>query len=440
MADPGLDAALAVLDPPQGGVPRSLLVGLSGGLDSTVLLHALAQCRGSEGLRAIHVHHGLHADADAWASQCQRLCDSLAVPLVVARVEVRRDSPLGLEGAAREARFAAFAAALAPGEALVLAHHRDDQAETVLLRLLRASGAQGLAAMRETREFAAGTLLRPLLGVSRAGLHAHAARHALAWCEDPSNASPDADRNFLRLRVLPALRERWPQADGALAGSAERLREDARLLALATREKLQSLQGDADWLPASGLRALDPGWRSRVLRQWIEIRGLPPLPGSAAAGIDQVLAASHDRAGSYRWQDARLRRWGDRLYAARIEADDAPAWSLPWNGRDPLALPDGGTLEFERDGNAFEGAFGPCTVATRRGGERLCLPGRTHSHALKDLLRETGLPPWERLRLPLLADAGGALLAVGDTLLSDRLQAWCLGHSTRLRWTRAAAD
>jgi tRNA(Ile)-lysidine synthase len=438
MADAALDAALAMLDVAGDGAPRTLLVGLSGGLDSTVLLHALASKRGSERLRAVHVHHGLHADADEWTAHCQRLCDALGIALAVVRVRVDRDSPLGLEGAAREARYAAFAEALRPDEDLVLAHHRDDQAETVLLRLLRASGSAGAAGMRASRDFHGARLLRPLLEVPRAQLLAYARRQGLDWREDPSNAREDADRNFLRLRLLPLLRERWPQADAALAGSAARLAEDAALLQETVDERLRALHGEDDWLAVEGLRALAPAWRAQVLRRWTRRLGLPPLPGTAPERIGaDVLDAAHDRAACYRWQGAELRRWGDRLYARR-DASAPGEWApLPWDGRQALVLADGGVLALEPSpADGFDATLGPCAVHPRKGGERLRLPGREHTHALKDCLREAGLPPWERARLPLLFAADGELLAAADLLVSARLQAWLDGHGAHLRWQR----
>jgi tRNA(Ile)-lysidine synthase len=154
-----------------------VLVGLSGGLDSTVLLHALRARPGQldAGLRALHVHHGLHPQADAWAAHCQARCGEWGVACEVAHVQVDAASGLGPEGAARAARHAAFAHALAPGETLALAHHRGDQAETVLLRLLRGAGGEGLASMREQRPFgdrpgAQGRLWRPLLALPRPAL------------------------------------------------------------------------------------------------------------------------------------------------------------------------------------------------------------------------------------------------------------------------------
>ncbi len=241
-----------------------LLVGLSGGLDSTVLLHALAADAAvrARGLRAIHVRHDLQPAAAAWAQHCVEFCAAMQVALQVVPVHVRLGSGLGLEGAAREARHAAFAAALAPAEVLVLAHHRDDQAETVLLRLLRASGSGGLAAMRGSRLFAQGRLWRPLLELPRAALLGYAQAHELRWIDDPSNADAAFDRNFLRHRVLPVLRTRWPGADAALARSAALLAEDAALLAEEAQARLQLARtADPHTLSVPALCALSPAWR-----------------------------------------------------------------------------------------------------------------------------------------------------------------------------------
>jgi tRNA(Ile)-lysidine synthase len=193
---------------------RSILVGYSGGLDSSVLLHLLADDADARrnGLRAIHVHHGLHPDADAWAAHCERECAALGLPLQVVRVEVDRDSGLGIEGAAREARHRAFAEALRDGEILALAHHRDDQAETFLLRALRGSGVDGLASMRPWRAHAPGWSWRPLLDIARDALRDHAATHGVRWIDDPGNNEAAFDRNFLRNEVMPLLRQRWPHA------------------------------------------------------------------------------------------------------------------------------------------------------------------------------------------------------------------------------------
>jgi len=206
-------------------------IAFSGGLDSTVLLHLLATLAKTDTfppLSAIHVHHGLQAAADAWPAHCRAVCDALGVPLQVIRVQVRPGA--SLERAAREARYQAFAEVTGAGELLITGQHRDDQAETLLFRLLRGAGVRGLAAMPVQRPLAGGYLVRPLLDVSRADLEAYAREHQLTWVEDPSNADPRFSRNYLRHHVFPRLIERWPQAVSTMARSAEHLSEAQGLL------------------------------------------------------------------------------------------------------------------------------------------------------------------------------------------------------------------
>jgi tRNA(Ile)-lysidine synthase len=435
---------------------HGLLVGFSGGLDSTVLLHALATTPGlrDAGLRAIHVHHGLHADADLWAAHCRLTCDALGVPMVLARVRVDHRAGLGLEASARAARYSAFRDALGPDETLVLAHHRDDQAETVLLRLLRASGGAGLAGMPAGRPFAHGALWRPWLDIPRASLVEAAAHHGLQWIEDPSNADESLDRNFLRARVLPLLTERWPQAGRALSRSAALLAEDAALLAAEAAVRLAQVQGvDPQTLSVTALMRLPPAWRARVLRAWVIGLGLPPLPGNAIPVLEaDLLVARPDAEPRLCWRGAIVRRWRDLLHAEGIREALPTDWEAPWDGQKPLLLPTGDRLAFVGAGmNATGRAAEPvvavmpaptgdqCLVAlvrARRGGERLTQPGRAHSHSLKHVLQDLGVPPWERERLPLVFAANGELLAVGDLAISARLAAWSLNSGRQLRWIK----
>ena len=371
--------------PPLPADAPSLLVGFSGGLDSTVLLHRLRHDAGFQqyGLRALHVHHGLQAAADEWAAHCRRICDAWGIPLRVMQVNVSTRAGHGLEAAAREARYAAFAETLASGEVLVTAHHLQDQAETFLLRALRASGVDGLAAMRDWRAFAAGWHWRPLLETSRADLEIHARQHGLDWIEDPSNLHTAHDRNFLRRQVMPLLEQHWPHASAAFARSAALARESAGLLeqedagALAMTRTL-----DPAALSATTLLTLPPARRARVLRRWLEECGLPPLPAEGVRRIEQdLLAAATDGEAEFAWQGAVVRRWRDLLYAERARAPLPPEWETEWDTRAPLQLPTGDTL-------ILEGATWPTPlrVGARHGGERLRLVGRTHTHALKKLL------------------------------------------------------
>jgi tRNA(Ile)-lysidine synthase len=425
--------------PRADGAERPVLVGLSGGLDSVVLLHLLAMQPAirAQGLRAIHVHHGLHAAADEWAAHCHALCSGLGVALQVARVEVARDAGSGLEAAARVARRRAFAAALDDDGALALAHHRDDQAETFLLRALRASGPDGLAAMRPWQRFAGGWLWRPLLGVSRAQLLAHAREHALPWVEDPGNDDTAHDRNFLRHRVLPLLRERWPGADAALARSAALAAEASGLLLDGDEAALAAARTlDPQVLSVAALGLLPRARRARVLRRWIATLGLPPLP---AQGIDRIegdlMAASAGSDAAFEWQGARVRRWRDLLHAGPGRAPLPSSWRTCWDGSAALPLPGGGHLRLE-GADAFDT---PLHAHARQGGERIHLPGRRHSHALKHVLQAACVPPWQREHLPLLSDGAGAVLAAGDLAVSAPLDAWLRARGARLAWQSGPA-
>lgn len=419
-------------------IDAPVCVALSGGMDSMALLHALAASptHRARGLRALHVHHGLQPDADAWAAACADACARLGVALEVRRVDARDDRGLGPEGAAREARHAAFAASLRDGEHLALAHHRDDQAETVLLRALRGSGVDGLAAMAALRPIGRGVLWRPWLGVPRADIAAYARAAVPCWVDDPSNAALHLDRNFLRHRVLPLLRERWPQADAALAAVAAHAAE-ARAL-LESDDLLQLARATVavpHTLSLAALRALDPARRARVLRAWVASTGLPPLPSRGIARIEQDLVhARADAHARFDWAGARIEAWRGLLHARRIVAPLPADWHGLWPGTATLALPDGGRLDLLPPA-AFPS---PVTVHARRGGERLRLPGRAHRHALKHLLQDAGVPPWEREHLPLLASADGTVLAAGDRIVSAPLRAWLDAAGTRLRWTPPA--
>lgn len=411
-------------------------VAFSGGLDSTVLLHRLAHDAviRRQGLSAVHVHHGLQAEADAWAAHCATVCHALDVPLRTVRVQVDRERGDGLEAAARHARHAAFAATMGHGDVLAIAHHRDDQAETFLLRALRASGPDGLAAMRPWRTFAPGWLWRPLLETPRDDVHAYARAHALAWIEDPSNARIDLDRNFLRHDVLPLLERRWPQAKAAFARSATLSADAADLLA----------DQDASWLARAAtadpaamrvepLREASAAQRARVLRRWIAELSLPPLPAEGVAHIEaHLLDARTDAQAAFAWQDAIVRRWRDLLHAERQRPALPADWRMAWNGVAPCLLPDGGRLVLESDGAGFDT---PMTLTARRGGERIALPGRSHTHALKDVLQSLGVPPWERRQLPLLWHQD-QLWAAGDLVLSADGDAWLRAQGARLAWQR----
>ena len=414
-----------------------LLLGLSGGLDSTALLHALSQQPAirADGLRAIHVHHGLQAAADDWAAHCTRFCESTGVPLTLIKVNVARDSGEGLEAAARKARYAAFERALAEGETLVTAHHRDDQAETFLLRALRGSGPDGLAAMRPWRKFATGWHWRPLLDTPRDDLLAYAQQHGLSWLDDPSNEDTHHDRNFLRQRILPLLRERWSQADAAFARSAVLSADAVELLVQEDALALAMCRSvDPQALSASALLELTAPRRARALRRWIEALGFPPLPGEGIARIEtDLLPARADARARFVWRGVVIDRWRDLLHVQRLREPLPAEWSAEWDGSEPLPLPGGDRLELE----GADGLPSSCRVTARQGGERILLPGRSQSHALKNVLQELGVPPWERAVLPLVHYHAGELAAIADFAYAAAFDAWLREQGARLHWHRS---
>jgi tRNA(Ile)-lysidine synthase len=404
-------------------------IAFSGGLDSTVLLHLLASLAKTETLpplKAIHVHHGLQAAADAWPSHCQSVCDSLGVPLHVMRVQVQPGA--SLERSARDARYRAFAEVTGVGEVLLTGQHRDDQSETLVFRLLRGAGVRGLAAMAMQRPLAKGYLLRPLLDVSREELEAYARAHQLKWIEDPSNADLRFSRNYLRHRVFPALTERWPQAVSNVFRSAEHLHEAQGLLdELAQLDLLTADQPSPfPWLPLPSLalaplRTLSDARQRNALRHWLA--PLTRLPDSGHwAGWYSLRDAKGDAQPLWRLADGQLHRCGERVWwlpvAWQAFSDAAVSWSHPQN---PLELSGNGQLKFIGTAPA-----GPLEVRYRHGGEIMEVPGRGRRD-LKRLLNESGLPGFVRGRLPLLY-RGEQLLAVPTLagLWSSPVDGWQL--------------
>ena len=399
-----IDRALAKTPP-----GRVVWVALSGGLDSSLLLTlAAAACRHHpRPLYALHVHHGLQAAADSFEHHCRRLCSRLGVPLYVERVKVERDAGLGLEGAARQARYAAFAGRVAPGETLWLAQHRDDQAETFLLAALRGSGVRGLAGMPPGREWRGRRLERPLLACARAELEICAKGLGLDWVDDPSNTDETLDRNFLRRRVLPLLQSRWPHAAEALASSAHLAAEVEHLVEALAEQDLASLGGDPARLPLAGMLSLDPSRRRALVRHACRQRGLPTPPAARLESLLAQLAARRDAQARIDWSGAEARLWRGHLFLKPASMPLPSGWRCEWDGMAPLPTPWGerkAALVLD-DGQPVQLMLKP-----RQGGERLRLTGRG-TRDLKRLLQEAEVPPWERERL-LVAWHGEKSVAV----------------------------
>ncbi|MFC3606408.1 tRNA lysidine(34) synthetase TilS [Stutzerimonas tarimensis] len=391
-------------------------IAFSGGLDSTVLLHLLASLRDElelPPLSAIHVHHGLQPAADAWADHCRLVCDALGIEFLVRRVAPGQGA--SLENAARQARYAALGGCLGKGEALLTAQHRDDQAETLLYRLLRGSGVRGLAAIPPSRPFAQGHLLRPLLAVGRERLLAYATARQLSWVEDPSNGDQRFDRNYLRQSLLPALRKRWPQAQANLARTAGHMRDAQALLDELAVLDLDSVAGgsrfawlDLPSLDLAALTGLSASRQRNLLRHWLADQVSMP-DTDHWRGWDALRDAAADRAPRWRLAGGELVRGEGRIwFLAGPWLAEPETGELPWSdlGR-ALVLPGNGSLRLEGLPPA-----GELQVRYRQGGETMRVPERGERD-LKRLLNEAQVPVFLRCRLPLLY-CQGRLLAVAN--------------------------
>lgn len=432
-----LEAALAKLP------PGPLLVALSGGLDSSVLLRALAETGSvrTRGLRAIHVDHGLQDSSADWAEHCRRLCLDLNVPLSVVRVDVERGGAEGPEGVARRARYAAFTRALRESEILTLAHHRGDQAETVLLKLLRGAGPEGLGAMRTLRPFASGAIWRPLLGLPHALLRACAEAWGAQWVDDPSNFDTSFDRNYVRHDILPRLIHRWPEAESSIAQSATWSRAAAAFIDEEATAALAQVQGlDPRTLDFGRWLALPEALRDPVLRQWLRDIGLPgPTHFQASELVRQLAEAGEDRQPCVSWPGTEVRRYRGLLHALAPLPAMPGGWQAMFSGA-PVELPGGaGTLALvsRQAGGRQPHLSTPLLVTFRRGGESMRPTGENHVRELRELFQSAGITPWWRGRLPLLIDRHGHLLAVADLWQSDDGAALLAAANARIDWRPA---
>lgn len=364
-----------------------------------VLLAAAAACVPRRRLRAVHVDHGWHSRTDGWAQDCRRRAAALGVNCEVVRVDAVARAGEGPEAAARKARYAALQARLEPGAVLLTAHHADDQAETVLLGLLRGGGLRAWAGMPAERRLPPGRHLRPFLRLSRAALEAERERRRLPAIADPSNRDTDYDRAFLRERVLPALRERWPAVDAGLCRSAD-LAADAIAVedGIAAEDHAGVRSAATDTLDCARLLALPAARQRTLVRGWLRRRGLQAPPARRLeSALAQIATARPDRNPRIVWSGGELRRWDGRVWALARRPDPRPGEAFDWHDRErPLVLPDRRLLPADLDALGIDrGRARRVRLLRRRGGERVVLPDACE-RALSYVLRQAGLPPWDR--------------------------------------------
>ncbi|MFO7529760.1 MAG: tRNA lysidine(34) synthetase TilS [Marinobacter sp.] len=403
-----------------------LWIAFSGGLDSTLLLHLAACCfPGSPDLRAVHINHQLQANSEQSEQFCRRTCEALSIALLVRRVDVRTEkaegSAGGIEEAARHARYAVFEEILEAGDLLLMAHHSDDQAETVLFRMLRGTGVRGLAGMPRERALGAGRLVRPLLEFDRAQLSHWANEAGLEWVEDPSNVDERFDRNFLRHKVLPELKERWPGLNARLRHTAAACTEQVALTDRLAEIQWHDCAPDGRHPCTERLNQLPLPEQKNLLRWWIQTSGYE-LPSIQDWGqvISDLIDAREDGEPELLGAGFAIRRFRGRLYLVpdrpgpeAASAELVPEEPLCWGGWRIRLLPAAGQKQ------------GPpaIRVSTRQGGERFHPVPGGRGRKVKKWLQEQGVPPWERPRIPLVFSRDGegeTLIGIGDL--------WCCGQ------------
>lgn len=423
----------AIADAPQ------ILVGLSGGIDSVLLLELLSQQIDSKRIQAVHINHGLSDNADQWQQFTQNYCRQLGVEFYAEKIQLVVTGE-GIEAAAREARYAVFEKRLKQNGLLFLAHHADDQVETVFYRLLRGSGSKGLAGIPETRPLGMGQLIRPLLAYSKQAIQREAVERDLNWIEDESNLNDRFDRNYIRNQVIPVIAKRWPDYPQTImhsAGLSDQANQLSKDLALEDLASLDELNERAGWsISIEALTNLSTLRQRNFLRYWSEIQDLS-APSSKIINeiLSSVVGARQDASPEIVWQSQCWARFQNRLYLLNHSNQQVPQdFPISWNMQNCLLLADGSQISAESSKDkGLLVAVESLEVRYRQGGERCKPEGRGHSNSLKKLLLEYQLPPWLRDRVPLFY-VNRELVAVGDLWVCEGWVAEPNQSGVKIKW------
>lgn len=392
---------------------NNIYLAYSGGLDSQVLLHILAILKEENPelkISAIHINHGLSNNADLWANSCNTTCNKFNIPFIEKKVHVPNLHTKGhsLEATARHLRYAAFAEILKQDDYLLTAHHKDDQAETLLLQLFRGAGPKGLSAMPEKIPFQKGFLVRPLLNFTREDLKKYAKENNLEWNEDESNADVNFDRNYIRHEIMPLIKKRWPSAHISVARAANHYAEATELLEeLAKQDLLNSKGTQPNTLSITKVLLLPKARQKNLLRYWIHSLKLPiPSTIKLETILSNVLMSRKDAMPLVAWQGAEVRRYKDNLYIMPPLLKIPKGLILNWNDlTKPFVLPHNlGVLNWQeiKKQNPLISDKGKITIRFRQNGETIKFSNRYGTHSLKKIFQEKQIPSWKRETIPLL--------------------------------------
>lgn len=409
------------------GFEPTYWLAFSGGLDSTVLLHLLVNLRSLYPLKlqVVHVHHGLSPNADHWAKQCEQVCDELNVECKIYYVDAISKTGESPEEIARERRYAVLTELMKKNDVLLTAHHQDDQAETVLLQLLRGAGPKGLSAMSRYIAFNQGYLGRPLLDFSRQALLHYAEANQLHWIDDESNHNISFSRNFIRHEVMPLLKSRWPSVAATLTRVADHCAQAQDIIETSAHQDLVQCYGSKEnTLSVKKLLQFDENKQRQIIRYWLSQNHFPtPSTLKMHHILNDVLHAREDRLPHVVWGDTELRRYRDDLYVMPCLSIIDNSRSYVWDFKQPLPLSENQILNAELViGDGLRSDIGSVMVRFRREGENICIAGRVHHHSLKKLFQSWGVPPWLRSQVPLLF-VNDELIAVVGFFIADKYRA-----------------
>jgi tRNA(Ile)-lysidine synthase len=428
---------------------NTYVVGFSGGADSTALLHALCTVKSQLGtpFSAVHINHGIHEDADHWQMLCETFCRRNLVELITRRIRLENCSGKGLEAEARHLRYAAIADLLPPGAALLTAHHADDQAETLLLNLMRGSGVDGLSAMPESRPLGKGFLQRPLLGFQNRELKEYLRANDVEWIEDPSNQYLNHDRNFVRHEIIPLLEKRWPEVSQRLMLTRKAMTAARHLLEKLADDYLAQNLCHRFVLEMTSQLVDEPELFKLVIRRWMKRTDLPTVPAYRLESFyKQVRKHLNDHNVNVAWSGCLLRLYRQKLWL-QPDVGVSPCPDVRWpedsneidlgadvglmrltsagtTGSRPGNLPGAHEVVLSRGDIAVGGRTNTTEAVISRGGQH---------KSLKNLFQQAAIPPWLRDSIPL-CKLENEVVAMGDWCLSDRFGSWMSENNFKLGW------